>query len=46
MKNICLIALVGYFRQERVLSVVATARQRDHISFNKKSLSSFIERRS
>ena len=33
MKSICLIALDRYLRQERVLSVVATTRQREPHSF-------------
>ena len=37
MKSICLIVLHGYFRQKRVLPVVATTRKRDYTSFYKKS---------
>ena len=46
MKSICLIALDRYLRQERVLSVVATTRQREHTLFNRKSSTFFNEGRS
>ena len=45
MKSICLIALDRYLRQERVLSVVATTRQRDHTPFNRKLSTLFNEGR-